>query len=211
MKQISTCQQFPSANHLAVLSGGFNGSSEFDNPAATPQPDQLATQPTRVSEAFKPGMAKHLPFQSQEGFMSSLAYADTYGKEHALPSNGLDSDDAAIVASARLQWFLTATRPELSGMFSAQEIICLMDCYQDELLAPHDLRDLAGKLCDHWGIEPIEDYVESHLKTVVDKLCSLTYAQQLTLGDALEQAWHRGSAKNVAPQEIFRQLGIELH
>lgn len=94
-------------------------------------------------------------------------------------------------------------------MFSGDDVICLMDCFQGDIFFPDQMRDLASDLCDHWGIEP-DDYSATEFAPLIDKLLALSSVQRLTLADALEQAWYRGYEMNRDPLEIFSELGIEL-
>jgi hypothetical protein len=167
-----------------------------------------------------------LPFEVEQAWIFSESYIATYLTDHtpAYIKNDEESqlrdvveacDDRssevpALLAAGRLEWLLRQTRPSLSGLLSTQEVTTLLDCYQGDLFFPDQLGRTASDLCAHLG-------VETHLSSgkplaqLIEKLIDLTPSQQLTLADALEQAWHRGmKQENKSPKEFFATLGIDL-
>jgi hypothetical protein len=153
-----------------------------------------------------------LPFEVEQAWIFSESYIATYLTDHtpAYIKNDEESqlrdvveacDDRssevpALLAAGRLEWLLRQTRPSLS--------------YQGDLFFPDQLGRTASDLCAHLG-------VETHLSSgkplaqLIEKLIDLTPSQQLTLADALEQAWHRGmKQENKSPKEFFATLGIDL-
>lgn len=116
----------------------------------------------------------------------------------------------ALLAAGRLDWLLQSTRPNLSGLFSEHDIATLLDCYQGDILYPDLFNSIASDLCDHLGIE-LDEYEASSIAPLVEKLLGLDAVQRVTLGDALEQAWHRGmKQQGLSPKEFFATLGIEI-
>lgn len=150
-----------------------------------------------------------LPFYAQQALSCSADHASAYLREHTAASTGLTTEAASLLAAARLELILRATRQELSGVFCEAELSTLMSCYQAELLDPHTLQDLASPVCDDLGVE-LDEYESSSIRELVDKLRKLTTSQRVALGDALEQAWHRSAEQACSPREVLAQLGIEL-
>jgi len=59
--------------------------------------------------------------------------ATNYIKEHRIVKDGLTSNHMMMLAFARLQWVLMQYRPQISRMFTEDEIIKLLDCNQERL------------------------------------------------------------------------------
>ena len=145
----------------------------------------------------------------EETLEVSREYAGRYVEEHKLPSDELTPEQTMNIGTARLQWALQQVRPQLSGIFTEDDIITLLDCMQGDLLYPDQFHSIPSFLCEHHGIE-VDDYESTWLCELVNKLCDLDRIQTLALGDALEQAWHRGLKSNQGPEEFLLTLGIEL-
>ncbi len=139
----------------------------------------------------------------------SRFYSSRYADDHRLPSGEISVEQTLDIASARLQWALEQVRPTLSGIFTENDILMLMDCFQADLFSPGQFNSIASELCDHHGIE-LEDYESTSLGELVGKLFALDQIQKMALADALEQAWHRGLKSNQGPEEFLLTLGIEL-
>ena len=167
-------------------------------------------QYSRIAAAVA-SIARQLPFGPQQALTLSIDGIAKYDEEHAVPSTGLDYQSAALLAAARLDYVLQATRPELSDTFDEGEINTLLDCYQGDNFFPDQFDSMDSDLCDHWGIE-IDDFEDegSDIAELVSKLRSLSRVQRVVLADALEQAWHRGIKNETTPAEIFAGLGINL-
>lgn len=116
----------------------------------------------------------------------------------------------ALLAAGRLDLLLQSTRPHLSGVFSERDVVTLLDCYQGGIFFPGQFNSISTDLCDHLGVE-VDEYEASSIAPLVEKLLGLDAVQRVTLGDALEQAWHRGmKQQGLSPKDFFATLGIEL-
>ena len=135
--------------------------------------------------------------------------ANVYVDERQMPEDGLTANHMIMLACARLQWVLMQHRPQISRMFTEDEIINLLDCNQERLFIADRFSSIPSDLCDHYGIEP-HNYLSSRLIDLTDKLLSLNSMQCFALADALEQTWHRGMKDEQTPKEFLQTLGIEL-
>lgn len=100
-------------------------------------------------------------------------------------------------------------RPQISGIFSEEEFMTLLDCNLDRLFIPNFFPSIPSVLCDHHGIE-LDDYESTYLKVLVNKLRDLDSMQFLALGDAMEQTWYRGLRNGKTVGAFLLTLGIEL-
>jgi hypothetical protein len=155
-------------------------------------------------------ISNSLPEQSQQAWEHSLKYLKNYLVEHADNESGLSEENSAFMATARLDWLLRQTREELCGLFSLDDMVMLMDCYQGDMFFPDQMYRIASDLCDHLGIE-IDEYESYGIAPLIEKLRSLTAVQRIALADALEQAWYRGmKQENNSLNDFFAALGIDL-
>ena len=167
-----------------------------------------------------------LPLQFEQAWNFSRSYISRFLNEHPpevlkepTQSNAEGdinlSDEqsvtaVALIAAGRLDWLFKNIRPSLSGLFGENDISILLDCYQGDIFYPDQFNSMASDLCDHLGVE-VDEYEASSIAPLVEKLLGLDAVQRVTLGDALEQAWHRGmKQQGLSPKEFFATLGIEL-
>ena len=167
--------------------------------------NQLNTVEATV-EKF-PAISECLPFQVQQAWDSSASYMARYIQKRADNSAGLNSEAVALFATGRLDWLLEKTRPTLSGLFSEQDIIVLMNCFQGDMLPPNQVGRIASNLCHELGIE-VDEYESSNVAPLINKLLALTSVQQVALADALEQLWHRGMSGDMG--EFLASMDINL-
>lgn len=139
----------------------------------------------------------------------SEGYTLTYLQEHVSFENGFDERNVTQLACARLQWALEKSRRRISGIFSEADFMTLLDCNQDSFFAPDSFCSIPSILCDHHGIS-LDGYEATHLKALVNKLRDLDELQCFALGDAMEQAWHRGLDTEQTTREFLQACGIEL-
>ena len=146
---------------------------------------------------------------SPQAIASSACFSSSYIQQHTVESGELTPDAVTLLAVARLEWLLQATRRELSGLFTEDEVCALMDCFQADFFFPDMFNCLGSYLCNHLGIE-LDELETSRVARLVSKLRELTPSQRATLADALEQAWHRGLTAGQSPRVFFATLGIDL-
>ena len=139
----------------------------------------------------------------------SQFYASRYIQERRLPSGELAADQTLDRAAARLQWTLEQARPTLSGRFTEGDVITLMDSYQADLFFLDQFNSIASGLYEYHGVE-VDGCELPGPGDLVNKLRELDPLQRLALGDALEQACHRGLKGVHLAGKFFRTLGIEL-
>jgi hypothetical protein len=155
-------------------------------------------------------ISNRLPFQSEQAWTFSSYYMACYLQEHADNGAGMNSEEVSMLAAGRLDWLLRETRPTLSGLFSEQDFIALLDCYQGDMFFPDQMNSIASGLCDHLGIE-LDDYEASGIAPLIEKLRGLNAVQRVTLADALEQTWHRGiEVEQKPPRDFLASIGIAL-
>lgn len=169
---------------------------------------QRKMSPSSVEKLW--AVSDSLPFESQQAWTSGSHYMASYMQEHANNGTGLSSKNAALMAAGRLEWLLQETRPSLSGLFSEQDVLVLLDCYLGDMFFPNQACWHASDLCNHLGIE-VDDYRASGIAPLIDKLEALSAIQRMTLSDALEQTWHRGMRKQQRqPKDFMASMGINL-
>lgn len=147
-------------------------------------------------------------FNLQEAVERATHHAQTYLFAHSFDQ--LERTEEAMgatvkLAVARLEWLLDDARQQISGMFSQDEILLLLNCYQGEFLTPDECQRMASTLCHGLGIE-LEHYRESCISDLVDKLRTLTIPQRMALADALEVSWHSGQPV----KQTLADMAIEL-
>lgn len=139
----------------------------------------------------------------------SQFYAARYVDEHKLPVDELTTEQSMGLATARVQWLLEHTRPQLSGKFTKEDITTLMDCYHRYFFFPDQCNLIAAQLRVSQGID-VHGGNTSRPGKLEIKLNKLNSIQRLTLSDALEQAWHRGRSIGKSASEFLPTLGIRL-
>lgn len=108
------------------------------------------------------------------------------------------SDDA-------LQDLLKQCRLELSGVFSRDDLVILLNGVFQSRYAPDELHRLATDICDDLGVE-IDEAEQSSLWPLLERLFSLTKGQSVALCDALQRAL----TAEEGPAQCWKALGIEL-
>lgn len=169
--------------------------------------NQLNTVEATIARFTDIAEAEHLPFGTQQGWTSSQYYMTTYLHEHADNGACLNSEEVALFAAGRLEWLLRETRPSLSGLFTEQDVIVLLNCFQGDLFSPDQLSKIATNVCDDLGIE-LDAYKSSGIGPLINTLRGLTSVQQVALADVLEQLWHRGMSGDMG--EFLASLEIVL-
>jgi len=167
-----------------------------------------------------------LPRHPSGIMMFGAKEAATYVEQHTGPSTGQDDEGACLLGTATLEWLLRDGRKQLRGMFDEPDFLALMDCFERQMFVNEMWQNFVGMLCDDWGevaadyddaindppTELLEDPREDFpgLGNLLLTLARLTPLQAMALGDAIEQAWHRGYANNMMPREFLATIGIEL-
>ena len=169
--------------------------------------NQMNTVEATIAKFSDTAEAEHLPFGSEQGWTSSEYYMASYLREHADNGAGLNSEEVALFATGRLEWLLRESRASLSGLFSKQDVIVLLNCFQGDLFAPDQLSKIPTNVCDDLGIE-LDEYESSSIGPLINTLLELTSIQQVALADALEQLWHRGMTGDM--EEFLASLEIVL-
>lgn len=154
-----------------------------------------------------PAISNRLPFGRQQSWNASTRNMESYLCEHADNGAGLNSEEVALFATGRLDWLLRKTRPTLSGLFSEQDIIVLLNCFQGDLLPPNQVTRLASNVCHELGIE-VDEYESTDIAPLINKLLELTSAQQVALADVLEQFFHHGLSGDM--REFLSSMDIAL-
>lgn len=112
------------------------------------------------------------------------------------------------VSDGVLQDLLMQCRLELSGVFSRDDLFVLLNSAFKSHYDPIDFERLASDICHDLGIE-LDDYRNTRIGPLVDKLLSLSKEQSVALSDALWQT-QQTYARCIAPAECWKALGIEL-
>ena len=111
----------------------------------------------------------------------------------------------ATVPTEALFNLLSQYRQELSGLFSRDDLLVLLNGLFQSRYEPNELHRLATDICDDMGVE-IAEAEQSSLWPLLERLFSLTKGQSVALIDALQLAL----AAEVGPTECWKALGIEL-
>ena len=112
---------------------------------------------------------------------------------------------AATVPTESLFNLLNQYRQELSGLFSRDDLLILLNGMFQSRYAPDELHRLATDICDDLGVE-IDQAEQSSLWPLLERLFSLTKGQSVALCDALQLAL----VAKEGPVECWKALGIEL-
>lgn len=84
-------------------------------------------------------------FQTMGALDSCVPFATQYAKDHTTPTNPAF---VAIIAAGRLELLLRITRPELSGVFSVEDIATLLNCTPGHFFTQRNVACLATMLCE---------------------------------------------------------------
>lgn len=148
-------------------------------------------------DPFRPGISRSAQL--------TLAYLD----ERNWDDEDVDARVVVSLAVARLSWLLQRGREQLSGRFDEDDLQVLMNCFQNEIFSPENIRRIPTSVCDEYGID-LDRYQKSRLGPLVDKILDLDRLGLIALADALEQAWRGVGEKKVFGAQAFEALGIEL-
>ena len=162
--------------------------------------DHFDAQSNDRSDLFPPVGTERAPVSCR---CHAAGFPRDDGATHAL-----EAGQALSVAAARLEWLLEDGRRRISGRFSEEDFVVLLDAFQGEPFAAQDPGQIAGALCDHLGIEP-GDVDGTPVAGLVQRLAELDAVQVVALADCLERAWH-GFATGRAIAETLAALGVEL-
>jgi hypothetical protein len=116
-----------------------------------------------------------------------------------------DAKQAAMLgtlkhAVTRLEWILNEAREEIAELFTNEEFILMLNCFQGEFMDPRAFQRLPSTVCDDLGIE-INEYEVSPLADFIERMRNLNTSQRAALADALEVAWHSGSHEFKVPAD----------
>ena len=151
-----------------------------------------------------PDLPPGLPGRTRDLLLESRLLAQPYMENHVRPYAGLTLLQTALVATARLQWLLSKSRIGIAAMFSEEELLALLECFDGELILPRDLLDLEYRLCAHWGIRahgPLD------MPPLARKIYALSAGCRLVLADTLELAW-QGMRTGRSLREVLDGLGM---
>ena len=117
--------------------------------------NQLNTVEATIARFTDIAEAEHLPFGTQQGWTSSQYYMTSYLREHADNGACLNSQEVALFAAGRLEWLLRETRPSLSGLFTKQDVIVLLNCFQGDLFSPDQLSKMQPTSAMTWALNSV--------------------------------------------------------
>jgi len=147
-------------------------------------------------------------FNLQKALDSTLCNAQTYLLAHSFDE--LEGSEEAMGATVkfalgRLEWLLDEGRQQISGKFSHEEFVILLDCYKGDFLTQKDCQTIATTVRNERSMQPVDTKKLSFAR-FVDRLRALTKLQRAALADAIEVAWYSGRPVN----EALADLGIRL-
>jgi hypothetical protein len=134
--------------------------------------------------------------------------AKKYLEAHTSPRSLTDAD-ALLVATGQLNGLLRLARPNLSGVFTLEDIQVLGTCIGAGPIGSSEIQYFPSIVLDNYGIEP-EDYERTRLAPLIDKLLELTPLECLALADAIDQTCYFARDESLSLRERFAKLGIEL-
>ena len=137
-----------------------------------------------------------------------VSNAREYLEAHTSPRSLTDAD-ALLVATGQLNGLLRLARPNLSGLFTREDIQVLGTCIGAGPIGSREIQYFPSIVLDDYGIEP-EDYERTKLAPLIDKLLELTPLECLALADAIDQTCYFARDESLSLQERFAKLGIEL-
>lgn len=137
-----------------------------------------------------------------------VSNAMEYLEAHTSP-RGLTDADALLVATGQLNGLLRLARPNLSGLFTREDIEVLGTCIGMGPIGSSEIQFFASFVLDDYGIEP-EDYATTSLAPLIDKLLKLTPLERLALADAIDQTCYFARDESLSLQERLAKLGIKL-
>jgi hypothetical protein len=149
-----------------------------------------------------------LDFMFQEFLDAWSPYSQTYVDAHQDPSTGLMPETVKTCATGMLQWILEGRWSEMSGIFTEQDFLVLLDCFQGDLAFPYFHSSLASQLCEHLGGKA-RDANNASLERLLAQLQELDFMHQFALRVLLEQLWRTG-LPNGSIQEFLAPLNIAL-
>lgn len=114
------------------------------------------------------GFAEFTNYKLAEALHCSEGHIKTYQEQHVVKSRALDEKRSTLLAIARLQSVLQQTRPSLDGMFTEENFVALLNCFQGDIFYPGQIRRIASDLCDDAGVD-VDCYETSGIAPLVDK------------------------------------------
>jgi hypothetical protein len=135
---------------------------------------------------------------------NAMDYLDTHTSRR-----GLTNADALLVATGQLNGLLSLVRPNLSGVFTREDIQVLGTCIGAGPIGSREIEYFPSIVLDNYGVEP-EDYEKTSLAPLIDKLLKLTPLERLALADAIDQTCYFPKDESLSMREGFAKLGIEL-
>lgn len=141
-----------------------------------------------------------------EAFWNLWAYMGSYFQDREYA--GMSPCATMWLAGGRLDWVMVHSRAELNGMFTADDVKTLLDCFQVHLFSQRELVDMPFELSGHLHYDA---WCEPETRRLLATLIQLTPLQRLMLADALEQTRHRGiNTEKKSLEQFYASLGIKL-
>ncbi|MYM71645.1 hypothetical protein GTP56_05470 [Duganella sp. FT134W] len=147
--------------------------------------------------------ASGLDVKPREAWVASASQMLNYLNNHPQESYSFSIEQTALFATARLDWILENTKASLNNIFSYDDFLTLMNCFQSDLLDPYQIHYMSGHLSDDLGLDELDG------NTLHAKVHSLSPAQKACLADILERAW-RAARLGINPQEFATKINLAL-
>lgn len=130
-------------------------------------------------------MMKNLPCSALQAWTLSTDGVPDYLNAQMNAHEGLQVEQAMVVAVARLNWLYQKTRRSLSGLFNTDDISALVDCYNGRMFHFAQLDRMAEDFCEYAGTSLTSFHGTKYTKLIC-VLVDLTPVQCLTLANVLE-------------------------
>jgi hypothetical protein len=163
----------------------------------------------RISKLIDSGREDVTTFNLDQVLRSSLQWADAYTSNRHFEKVGMTPDATTTIAAARLEWLLQEGRRTLSGVISVRDFVVLCNTFQMELAIPEDYASLASQVANDNGLDT-DNYQESGMGPLLDKLMGLSVLQSAALRDLVERYWYIGVHASGSIEMFLKENGLTL-
>jgi hypothetical protein len=150
-----------------------------------------------------------LAFEYEEAYSFSTWYASKHLGAKTMFPDSPSSSEISILAVARYEWILQKSAKSISNIFTAGDVIALLDCYQGEIFFPDRFDSIASDVCNHLGIE-LDEYESSDVAELINKLRGLSPIECAVLAEVLEHLWNTDMRAGLNIGDACAARGIQL-
>ncbi|WP_430407339.1 hypothetical protein [Hydrogenophaga sp.] len=144
-----------------------------------PVPEEMTEYPSMDLKCLRDTVERTLP------------NIETYLNFHNFKALGPGAEPISATVKlgiARLEWLLDEAREDISELFTQEEFVTMLNCYQGAFLTPWDCHRMEHTVAQFMFID-WEEREESVHADFINRLHGLTTLQRAALADALEVGW----------------------